>query len=366
MLDVTNRNLFTPVNGAEDGIVFYVLNRRVAPVQAGFYFVNDSMSADARYLWFYCAFPPGLNRSLGVVDFQTGDVRHYPETQFVTASPYVDPTTGCAYWSMGNGLWRRGPEPQDAVELVNRIPDEYIGQRAVTKLATHLTPTPDHQAFFVDAAFGLQYLFGTLPVNGGDFVPWWRFDRNYNHAQVCPTDPDLVLFAEEGHADPITGLKFTITDRLWLIRRGEKPRPLMPQPTRVTHEWWDPDGQHVWCVSGKATWRINIADGAVETIDFPRHCWHSHSSANGRLLVGDSTERFYRGCASAVHFLNRDTGRCLLITNNPERADYAGANYHIDPHPRFCCHDQFVVFTTTVLGNIDVAVIPVQDLLDKS
>ena len=86
MLDVSNRKLFTPVNGAEDGIVFYVLNRRVAPVQAGFYFVNDSMSADARYLWFYCAFPPGLNRSLGIVDFHTGDVHNYPETQFVSAT----------------------------------------------------------------------------------------------------------------------------------------------------------------------------------------------------------------------------------------------------------------------------------------
>ena len=366
MLNVTDRKLFTPVNNPDNDIVFYVLNRRVAPLQAGFYFVNDSMSADARYLWFYCAFPPSLTRTLGVVDFLTGDVRHFPETQFVTASPFIDPITACAYWSMGNGLWRRGPQPDDDVELVNKIPDEYIGQRTVTKLATHLTLTPDRQAFFVDAAFGLQYLFGTLPVNGGDFVPWWRFDRNYNHAQVCPTDPDLVLFAEEGHADPITGLKFPITDRLWLIRRGEKPRPLMPQPTRVTHEWWDPDGQHVWCVSGKATWRINIADSVVETIDFPRHCWHSHSSANGRLLVGDSTERFYRGCASAVHFLNRDTGRCLLIANNPERADYAGANYHIDPHPRFCCHDQFVVFTTTVLGNVDVAVVPVKNLLDRT
>ena len=41
-----------------------------------------------------------------------------------------------------------------------------------------------------------------------------------------------------------------------------------------------------------------IADGEVELIPFPRHCWHSHSSRDGRLIVGDSNNGFFRGCAS--------------------------------------------------------------------
>ena len=40
---------------------------------------------------------------------------------------------------------------------------------------------------------------------------------------------------------------------------------------------------------------------------------------------------------------------------SPERPN----NYHIDPHPRFIMNDRYVVFTTTVLGRVDLAVAPV-------
>ena len=51
MINFNDSNLFTPVTHPESGVTSYVLMRRVAPAQQGFYFVNDSMSADGRYLW---------------------------------------------------------------------------------------------------------------------------------------------------------------------------------------------------------------------------------------------------------------------------------------------------------------------------
>jgi hypothetical protein len=32
------------------------------------------------------------------------------------------------------------------------------------------------------------------------------------------------------------------------MKRGEEPRPILREPRFVSHEWWDPDGEHVWCV----------------------------------------------------------------------------------------------------------------------
>ncbi len=370
MIDLTNRRLFTPITDPESGITIHVLAKKVAPVQQGFYFVNDGMSADARYLWFYCAFPPGGTahdgRTLGVVDFHTGDVRHFPETQFGEASPYVDPDSGWVYWQQGPHIWRRGPQPDAATEQVNSIPEEMIGHRKIVRAATHLTRSADGKEFFVDFGLQLQWLFGTLPLDGGDFQLWHRFDRLYNHAQFSPTDPDAVLFAQEFHGDPVTGLRIPVKDRMWTIRRGEQPRPIMPEPTVVTHEWWDLDGEHVWCVKGNETWRVRLTDAAVEKIDFPHHCWHSHASRDGRLIASDSNTRFGRGCPSAVHFLNRDTGKRIVLADNPARTDYTGCNYHIDPHPRFCCNDQYLVFTTTVRGKEDLAVAPVGLLVDAT
>ena len=375
-MELEKSKLFMPWTDPESGTTVYLLTEKVAPVQEAFYFVNDSMDVEGRYLWFYCAFPPSgeaaQGRTLGVMDFEKQTVFHFPETQFNDASPFVDPITAQVYWCMGTAIWRRGPNPDDLVEQVNALPDDLVGNRKFYKLATHLTRSADEKAFFVDASFGLQYVFGSLPVNGSDFQMWQRFDRHFNHAQFNPVTPDLVLFSQEGHTDPITGLRFDILDRMWLIERGKRARPVFDTPTVVTHEWWDLDGQHVWCVkSGQATWRVNIETQAVEEIAWDGGTWHAHNSKTGTYLVGDGFDRstskqFFRGRASTVDFLNRETGRNLRIVNNPEMLGRTGSKYHIDPHPRFCGSDRFVVFTTTVRGEVDLAVVRTSDLIDRT
>ncbi|MFW5985583.1 MAG: hypothetical protein ACOCQ1_04795 [Halanaerobiaceae bacterium] len=363
-----NQNLFVPYTDSKKGIRFYILSQKVAPVQQSFYFVNNSLSADFRYLWFYCAYPPSGNRNLGVVDLKEGEIYNYPETQFTSASPYVDPQTAEVYWGMGRYIWKRGPNKDDEVKPVNSLPGDLVGNRKVSKMATHLTRSADGNNFFIDARVGIQQIFGTLSLQGDDFDHWHSFNRNHNHAQFSPTDSDTVLFAQENHSDPLTGLRYPIENRMWIMKKGEDPYPLLeederPEQGHVTHEWWDPDGRHAWCVWGDQTWKVNInSREVVEKIDFPYHCWHSHSSKDGDYIVCDSNKEFYRGCSSSVLFMDRNTGKVIKIVDNPEKADYTGSNYHIDPHPRFCGQDQFIIFTTTIRGQVELAVVPVQDL----
>ena len=367
MIDLAHSKLFTPWKNPETGVTLYLLTHKVAPVQEAFYFSNASLSDDGRYLWFYCAFPPSATaaqgRTLGVVDFERMEARHFPDTQFNEASPFVDPQTGEAVWGMGAALWRRGPGAKDETVKINALPAEIIGARPVPRIATHLTRSADGSVYFIDAHIGLQYVFGTLPVDGSDFKEWGRFERNYNHAQICPTDPNLVLFAQEFHGDPITGLTFPITNRMWTMRPAEKPVSVLSDPLWVTHEWWDPDGVHAWCVWGNETWKVNVHTHAVEKILFPHHCWHSHSSQTGEYIIGDSNKGFYRGCPSSVHFLNRRTGRLVKLVDNPEMPNHVGRSYHIDPHPRFNCADQYVTFTTTLRGEVDLALARTEELL---
>lgn len=356
MIDLKNTDLFTPYTHPDSGVTSYLLTRRVAPSQQSFYFVNDGMTIDGRYLWFYCGHPPAMERTLGVVDFSTGQMHHFPETQFKAASPWVDPATGEVYWGTGFELWKRSPDPREPAVLVNALPTEWLGDRPVRSLTTHLTRSADGREFFVDAIVGLQFLFGSLPLDGSPGYLWHRFDRYYNHAQFSPTDPDEILFAEENHPDPLTGIHIPHKNRLWTMRRGEKPRPIITGITGLTHEWWDADGKHAWAVLGDETWRVRVADGEIEKIAFPRHCWHSFSSRNGRWIVGDSNTRFFRGCPSTVHFLDRDQGTPVTIMENPGRDDHIGKHYHIDPHPRLCGGERYIVHTTTVRGMVDVAI----------
>jgi hypothetical protein len=366
MIDLTKSKLFTPLMNDESGVTVYLLTEKIAPVQQNFYFVNDGMTRDGRFLWFYCAHPPSPGRTLGLIDLESEEVRHFPEAQFDDATPFVDPESGFCYWCARDSIWCRGPHKSEIPQLVNSLPKDIVRARPIHKLATHLSRSANGKEFFVDAALGLQWVFGTLPIGGGDFQMWQRFDRHYNHAQFSPTDPDLVLFAEENHPDPITGLIFPIIDRMWLIKRGQSARPVFSSPTRVSHEWWDLDGKHVWCVWDNDSWRTDIASQKVEKFEWPHHCWHAHNSNNGKYLVADSNERFYRGCPSKVNFINRVTGKHVQIIRNPEMQGIIGARYHIDPHPRFCDQDRLIVFTTTIRGQVDLALVRTADLVERT
>lgn len=373
MFDPKDSPLFEAHADPESGVVSHLLARKVAPLQQSFYFVNDGFGAGGRLLWFACAFPPSgamrNGRTLGVADLERGEVRHFPDTQFSAASPWVDPESGSAYWCSDNAIWRRGRDPDEPVEFVNALPEDLTGERNVERLATHLTRSADGKRFFVDASFGLQYVFGTLPLDGGDFEFWARFDRHYNHVQFSPTDPERIIFSQENHVDPITGLRLPIVDRLWTMTRGGAPRPIMPEPIRLTHEWWDPDGRHVWCLDpGKALWRVDLETGEFEEKDRRALMWHAHADRSGRFAVCDTKtdpERQARGCPSAVWFTDLETGRSVRVADNPEMVGKTGRSYHIDPHPRFCLDDRYVVHTTTVRGEVDLAVVSFDDLKDR-
>lgn len=368
--------LFTPHICSESGVVSYILTERAAPVQEAFYFVNDGSSADGRYLWFCCAHPPSgtahHGRTLGVVDFETQTVHNFPETQFSEASPYVVPESGEVFWASNGRFWRRRPEPNATVHKIGELPAAWTGARHVLRSATHLTRSADGRELFVDCGFELQWRFGSLSIDTGEMQPWWRFDRLYNHAQFSPTDPDMALFAQENHRDPVTGLVHRITDRIRLIRRGEAPRPLFPNPTRATHEWWDRDGRHVWYIAWQngqhSVWRAAIDTAEAEEV-WPGVGWHAHDSGDGRAVVADHVDDpdgFHRGAASSVHFLNRQTGRSICVARNPAQEEYAGRYYHIDPHPRFLGGGRYISYTTTVLGNVDLALVPVDHLFEKT
>ncbi len=362
--------LFTKFTGDSAGLPIYILNELVAPAQQSFYFVNDCMSADSRYMWLYGIFPPSSRKVLAVVDAVEGNIRVFPETQFDAASPYIDSQTGELYWAGMGSIWKRGPGKNDEAQYINSIPDEIIRGRPVTHLACHLTRSANGKEFFVDAKIGLQYIFGTLPVDGGDYQLWHQFNRCYNHAQFSPVDPDRILFCQEFHTDPLTGIVTPFTDRMWTMRRGQSPAPVMPEPTFAAHEYWDCDGEHIWCIDcSRAVWRVNIDTGEKEIVwDNLRGALHSHTHASGRYVIADYSleSPFYRGARTGVSFFNRDTGREIRLVDNPAQKNFIGANYHIDPHPRFCADGSYVIFTTTVRNKVELAVVFTNDMIDRT
>jgi hypothetical protein len=364
--------LFTRWNDPVSHVESLILSKRIAPIQQSFYFTNPSLTADGRFLWLYCAFPPGgdayYGRQLAVVDFTEQTLRHFPETQFMDASPHVDPNTGEVYWTTGLEIWKRGPLPNDTASRVACFPTELANNRRPLRLATHLTRSADGKSFAIDAQIGNQWFLGDLPLDGASpFHLWQTFDTCHNHTQFSPTDADVMLTAQDGWFDPSSGEKGQTQDRLWLIHRGEKARPLCPDAPLSSdwrgHEWWDADGEHVWYIDyRRGTEKVNIHTGQQTTVWTHGHT-HSHCDRQGRYLVGDISpvrDQF------SIAFYNIATGKEIDIVSDLPMLPYPRSTYHIHPHPQFCAGDRYICYTTNVRGSVDLALVSVDQLVART
>ncbi len=355
-------SLFSPYIEPATGITSYVLSRRVAPVQQSFYFTNTSFSADGRYLWFYCAHPPS-GRMLGVADLVKETVVWFPDTVFRDASPYIDAVTGDAYWCWDYSVYCRSPDPDAAVKHINSVPESIHRNRLGKRLSTHLTISANRREFLIDAHLGREWCIGSLPLNGGAFQVWQTLDRCYNHAQFSPMDPDLALVAQDWWLDVVTGENHPYENRIWLLRRGEKIRPVLSGASSISHEWWDPDGKHIWYVDyHNGTEKVDTLSGRITRV-WPNGTCHSHSSANGQYLVGDIGPYSWMKTGCRVAFFNVATRKEVDIVSNLPLPLYPRSAYHIDPHPQFCLNDDLVAYTTTVMGKVDVALVRTKDLI---
>ena len=373
--------LFTRWKDPVSGVESLILSRRVAPIQQSFYFTHSGFSNDGRYLWFYCSFPPGgdayYGKQLGVVDFVEQNVRHFPETLFMDASPFADPATGEVYWTTGLEIWKRGPRPEDKAELVGSFPLELANNRRPLRIATHLSLSADKRSFAIDALIGSDCFVGDIPRDGsGPFRLWQKFDCCYNHAQFSPTDPDLMLLAADGWTHPVTGERGkrpTIggkEDRMWLLRLGEEIRPVCPNDPVSSdlrgHEWWDVDGEHIWYINYRTgTEKVNIHTGK-QTPVWPGGHTHSYCDQKGQYIVGDINAQHIHMEKWRIAFFNTLTGKEINIVSDLPSLPYPRRRYHVHPHPRFCLNDRYICYTTNVLGSVDVALVPVEQLIART
>lgn len=180
-----------------------------------------------------------------------------------------------------------------------------------------------------------------------------------------PVDPDLQLLAQDWWHDPVTGERHDYEDRLWLIRRGEEATPVFPgDPSgRRSHEWWQADGSHIWYVDyDHGTEKVHVASGERMSV-WPDGTCHSYCDRSGTYVVGDIGTYSWTQTGCRVAFYNTITGRHIDIASALPEPSGGRRRYHVDPHPRFCLDDQYICYTTTVLGRADVALVPVKDLI---
>lgn len=374
---------FLKYTDPESNVTSYIFDNEAIPLSQSFYFTNPSCDDKGRYIWMYCGFPPAGNsvfgRSLGVVDTEEDRFTLFNNAMFTDASPVVDTENGDIYYCAIEGIYRKTPAPGEMPELFAPTPKFMRGKGYIETLATHLTFSPDRKKLCFDATVGNRFFIGDVDIESGEFELWQEFDYRKNHAQFSPTTQDLMMIAEDDWIQVETGEYHKITydengklKRIWLLEKGKEPVYIPPLYIEARHEWWGPDGNSIYYVDwDNGTIRYDLNTKEYSIVD-KRGTWHAHCSKDERYIVADENEidgtKWYRGCKSRVHFLNRDTGKYVnIITENPtlftrERQ----CKYHIDPHPQFTMAGRAVMHTTTVTGKISAAITEVSELIEKT
>lgn len=369
IMDVIHE-LFIRYEDPQSGVVSYILRNSPNRIQEAFYFVNSGFSPSQRYLWFYVAYPPASGRMLGVIDFHKGSVNIYPETRFFAESPLI--TEEGAYWASDSCLCFRSPSPEAETVILAKYPDEFFGDRCLEHMSTHLTLSPDWNELFFEAKAGNDFFAGTFHLITKEYTIWKHFDRCYKHSQFCPTNPDVVLIAQDNQIDPMTGIKTRYDNRLWLLKRDGTFYPVFSENVRVTHEWWDLDGEHFYALNqldqlgGPGILRFSKTDLSwKKCVDGV--FWHAHDFSHGKWFVADRhpwTE-FYRNCPSQTLFIDTASQKQVIILSKNPEIKTPGAMYHIDPHPRFSPKGDIISHTTTLFGQVDLALTFTEDVLSK-
>ncbi len=367
-ISLENHPFFMPWDDPVSGVRSYILDARIAPHQQTFYFTNPSISADGRYLWFYASFPPGPARTLAVVSLDANNpfIRHFPQDQFGDASPLVAPQGDACYITIGTSAYLQPLEGEP--RLVCSLSDEYIHGRPVEHLATHLTLSADGRYLLMDGRVGNEWFTATGDIHTGEVKIIKEFGYCYNHQQFSPVDPTLFMMAQDFYRDYYSGLLHVYDQRIWLMRTdGSMFEPLRAHvwdehTTHCSHEWWAADGSICW-VDDHAGIKECTVEDRTEHLVWAQTCSHAHCDPTKRYYVCDDNPNYWRERDCLVRFYDRTTGKDAVICSGMP-VPYGGKDhYHSHPHPQFCVDGQLIAYTTTVRGQVDVALTRTEGVL---
>jgi hypothetical protein len=362
---------FTRWEDPVSGSVSYILTQRVAEYQKAWYFVEPGLKGRNPALWFYACHPPARQwYSCAVrLDPQQPEIVEFPHT-LSNANPMLAEDGETAYIPLVDGIYE---QPLDGPCRERfRLPLDIIGGRHLFLLVTDLNLSCDGKTFLLDCQIGNRWLIATVDRESGAFTPLRWFGNRHHHAIFSKHDPELFMVNLGHWTDPITGDKFEMNNRIWIMDTElTRYEPLLPNAffgknSATCHEWWTHEGKIAYCDYTKGVLETDPDTRETELI-WDRLCTHAQSDPTHRFFAGD------HGCYNwndkkpcSVWFFNRDTGREIpIVTQMPppptEWRDFRA--YHIDPHPCFSADGQWITYTTTAPGYLTAAMAPVAPLI---
>lgn len=325
-------------------------------------------------LWFYTAHPPARHWSVAAVrlDPARPEVRAFPHA-VAAGNPMLAADGETAWVPVADGLYE---QPFDGpLREIFRLPQEVLQGRYLFQLVTDLSQSCDGRRFLLDCHIGNRWLLATVDRLTGEFTPLRWFGSRHYHAVFSRHDPDLLMVNLGHWVDPLTGDKFEMNNRIWVMDTAlTRYEPLLPgswfgRNAWNCHEWWTEQGTIMVCDYERGVLEVDCATHRAEVV-WSRPVTHAQSDRTARWLAGDENcYKWNERHPCAVWFFNRKTGRELPVVSAmpPQPLPWRDFRaYHIDPHPCFSEDGRWLAYTTTALGYLTVALAPVAPLVEAT
>lgn len=360
---------FTPWTDPVSNVVSYILTERVAPVQMVIYFVNPCISNDEKWLWFACGYPPSPLRRLGVVSLDPNNlfIRVFQEATFQFSSPLISDSGDACMFCSENSVYEVNIRGE--VRKIVELPAEFLNNRVINRVATHLTKSADNKYLLLDSAFAADRWFvalGEIATGKVEILKEWT--HHMNHGQFSPVDPDLFIISQDLWNDQISGQQYMFDKRIWLmdtrrtIYEPIRPKDWFQHGTDTCHEWWDRQGRVCWVDYKRGLFRMDLKTQTLEHM-WERPLCHGHCDPTGQYWCCDDFPYRWAQKPVEVAFYDSATRREVKIATALPKPDLPRRPFHVDPHPHFSPKGTYVAYMTTVHNRLDVALTPVASLL---
>lgn len=352
------------------GISSFILSKRVASLHKALYFATPSLLDSRSWLWFYAADPPQRRWQVAAVslDPDRPEIRRFPGTT-ANGNPLLTDGGRAAYLAIEDGIYRQSVD--GPIEMLFRIPDSLLLNRYLYQLCTEITMLADGSAFLLDSHVGNQFIIWLADARTGEATVLRQFDKKHHHTLASPHDPTLFLISQGPGRDPHTGNKIDMDNRIWLMdTTGQRFEPLQADlwfnhNSQACHEWWTSSGQVQYCEYSSGIWQVDPRLPIRErdrSLLWSRPLIHGQCSPDERFLCGDfNPYTWNERSPCSVWLYDREADHEIEIAHHlprPPLPESTRRAYHTDPHPHFSGDGQLLIYTTTALNHLDVALTP--------
>lgn len=370
MYDLSKHPYFEEYTDPVSGVRSYILKKIAAPIQQNLYFTHlGGITTDGKYMWIRCAEWPSRTIRYGVVslDPDAPYLRVFNNATFDTTLLSPVPGTHKALFGVRNKVFEIDLEGNTREILT--IDEELIHGRWIEWISTHLSVNSTGELITLDMYIGGKSYMAIGNYRTGEVTHIMKSERHYNHAQFSPTDPRLFIVDQDWVKDPVSGERFDVDQRIWLMDIDKTIfEPIDPgnwfrhNNSIYCHDFWSADGYICWPDLLEYVYEYNVYTKEKNVV-WKRSVCHAHT-LNRRLWVADATPYGWSPCD--VVFFDRDSGKEINIFTALPKPKYDKSVYHLDPHPAFSPDGSLIVSMTTVKDSeIDIALTPVKELLDK-